>query len=101
MMEYAAIPIAVIVFGALAFWQSYIRGRVFVLRIREGSPAMVNGQVPPAFVADVADVAHRHGVRSGTIRGYKRDGRVSLRFSRSIPSGCRQGIRNVWAMHSR
>src|SRR5438045_408329 len=101
MMEYLAIGVGIVAIGVLAFWQIYLRGCVFVVQIRAGFPSLASGRVPPAFVADVADVANRHGVRNGSIRGFKRGGRVSLRFSRSIPTGCRQGIRNVWAMHSR
>lgn len=99
-MEYVIIFGAIVFLGVLFSWRVSAHGRIFVIRLRNGVPFLVRGKVAQAFVVEIADVLNRHGVRRGAIKGYKRAGRVSLGFSRAIPQGCRQSLRNVWAMHS-
>src|SRR6476646_7381785 len=100
-MEYVAIVAAVVVLAGLVAWLVTARGRVFVIRIRNRVPFLTRGKVSQAFVVELADVLQRHGVRHGAIYGVRRRGAVLLGFSRSIPTGARQALRNVWAMHGR
>jgi hypothetical protein len=77
------------------------RARVWVIRIKAGVPFLVKGKIPQSAVADLAEVLQRHGVRRGAIYGVSRHRTVTLGFSRAIPPGCRQALRNVWSMHAR
>jgi hypothetical protein len=100
-MEYVAIVAVVIAAAAVAFWQVTAAGRVFVIRIRHRVPFLTKGKVSQAFVAELAEVIQAHGVRYGSIYGARRRGTVLLEFSRGIPMGARQALRNVWSLHRR
>jgi hypothetical protein len=101
MIEYLLIGIVVASVAGFAAWQATTRGRVFVIRIREGVPKLVRGKVSTGFVAEIGDVLSRHRVRRGTIFGVNKRGMVSLGFSNSIPNASRQALRNVWTIHVR
>ncbi len=100
-MEYVAIVGALVVLAAAVSWLVAVRGRVFVIRVRDRVPFLARGKVSQAFVIELRDVLLRHGVGRGSIYGVRRRGAVALGFSRSIPKGARQALRNVWAMHGR
>ena len=74
------------------------RGRAeFVIRIRDGRPQTVQGTVGSGFLRDLEEICQREGISAGRIRGVRRGRSVTLEFSRQIPAGCRQPIRNVWS----
>ena len=100
-MEYFAILAVVVVLAVLFSWRVTTHGRVFVIRVRNRAPFLTKGKVAQAFVAELADVLQRYGVRRGSIFGVRRRGTVTLGFSRGIPPACRQALRNVWSMHGR
>jgi len=100
-MEYVAIVAVVIVAAAVAYWQVKAAGRVFVIRIRHHVPFLTKGKVSQAFVAELAEVLQSHGVKQGSIYGVRRRGTVLLEFSRGVPVGARQALRNVWSLHRR
>jgi hypothetical protein len=77
------------------------RSRVFVIRIRNGFPAVIKGKVSQAFVGELAGLLKEKGIRGGAVYGVRRRGTVALEFSRGIPPSDRQSLRNVWAMHGR
>jgi Protein of unknown function (DUF3634) len=100
-VEYVAV-VAVLVFLAVAYaWYLSAQARVWVIRIRDGTPVLVKGKIAQTVVADLGEVLQRHSVRRGAIYGLNRRGRITLGFSRSIPQSCRQSLRNVWSMHAR
>lgn len=101
MIEYALIGVLVAGVAGFAAWQASTRGRVFVIRIRDGVPSLARGKVSPGFVTEIGDVLSRHRVRRGSIFGISKRGMVSLGFSRSIPNASRQALRNVWSIHAR
>jgi hypothetical protein len=100
-MEYVAAAAALILVAVAAWWQVTVHGRVFVIRVRNRVPFLTKGKVSQAFVIELTDVLRRHEVIHGSIYGVRRRGAVALGFSRSIPKGARQSLRNVWAMHGR
>ena len=98
-MEYV-IPVVVIAVAvsSIGYW-FLCRRRLFVIRVRGGAAFAVRGKIPQASIADFCDVLRRHRVRRGAIYGVRRNGRIALSFSRTIPAGSRQALRNVWTMH--
>jgi hypothetical protein len=100
-VEYVAV-VVVLVFLAVAYaWHLSAKTRVWVLRIRAGTPVLEKGKIAQTVVAELAEVLQRHSVRRGALYGLNRRGRITLGFSRSIPQSCRQSLRNVWSMHAR
>jgi len=69
-----------------------------VIRFDHGMtvPRAARGVVTTGFLRDVAEICAQHQVRSATIRGLAVGRRIRLEFSRGMPTGCRQQIRNVW-----
>jgi hypothetical protein len=70
----------------------------FSVRIVDGQPQVRRGKLTPAFLAELREACARHGVKSGSVRGLARGGRIALVFSHNIPPACRQQLRNWWAM---
>jgi hypothetical protein len=68
---------------------------VFVIRIRNGVPRLVQGQSSGLVLEDVAEVCRMGGVTSGTVSAWKHGKRIRLKCSRSIPAGCQQQLRNM------
>ncbi len=100
-MEYAVLAVVIVLAGVIISHQVTARRRVFVVQIRNGVPFLKRGKVAQAFVVELIDVLSRHGIRKGAIYGVPKAGRVALGFSRAIPQGARQSLRNVWSMHAR
>jgi Protein of unknown function (DUF3634) len=95
--------LAAVVVGAAIAISAYVtsRRRVWVIHIRAGVPFLTRGKIAQTVVAEMADVLQRHGVRRGALYGLNSGRMVRLGFSRQIPAGARQALRNVWSMHAR
>jgi hypothetical protein len=94
--------VKVLVIG-LAFWLiwSFLQPRyVFWIRIHRGHPSVRKGKVTSLFLSRVASVCQESGVMRGWIGGVRQGRRVALRFSRHIPPGSQQRLRNEWALAS-
>ena len=70
---------------------------LFVIEIRGGAARTRRGDVPPALVGGVSDVARDLGLRNGTVYGVRRAQGLSLSFSDDIPEHAHQRLRNVLA----
>ena len=92
------VALLLVVGGAVALWRFAKPPAMFVVRIRGGRPTATYGKVTDAFLAEVAELCRELSVSSGEIRGVSRGRRLGLWFSREIPAGCRQRLRNWWAM---
>jgi hypothetical protein len=92
------IKLAVLAFAALAFWAAFRPRRAFVVRVTNGVPRSVRGVVTPAFLEEIRRVCDEKGVRRATVSGLVRGKRIVLAFSRGIPPGGRQQLRNWWAL---
>jgi Protein of unknown function (DUF3634) len=68
----------------------------FVVRIEDGVPRLAEGKATAAFLKELAQVCADAGVRRGWVGC---TGRRSLSFSRDIPPGCQQRLRNLWQLH--
>jgi Protein of unknown function (DUF3634) len=100
-MEYVILSVAVVAALVIVSWVVTASSRVWVIRLRNGTPVLVKGRIAPMVVSELGEVLQRHGVRRGALYGVRRRGTVALGFSPSIPQKCRQALRNVWSMHAR
>jgi len=69
---------------------------VFRIRISNGSPRLTQGRVTRELLTQLAAICQEWDIKRGWMGGAQRGGRVTLLVSRSVPSGCRQQIRNLW-----
>jgi hypothetical protein len=72
---------------------------IFVIRIENGIARTRRGKVSASFLWALNTTCEREGLIKGVIRGVQFRHGILLRFSRGIPPQCRQGIRNLWALH--
>lgn len=72
--------------------------RVFSVRIENGV-TRTQGGVPREFLREIQSACTEAGVARGKVEGLRWGKHVVLSFSRSIPSDCRQRIRNLWQVH--
>lgn len=72
---------------------------VFVLKIACGKVRVINGRVPRGFIEDCERLISENNLRRGKIRAVKMSGRISLRFSYSIPKRHHQQFRNAYRFH--
>jgi len=70
---------------------------IFVIRIEDGSARAVRGAVRTDFLSDISDLCGDHGIRTGEIRGMPNGRFLRLTFSRRLPPGFCQEVRNCWA----
>src|SRR5262245_30539922 len=80
-----------------AAWIALQRRCAFVIQGARGTPKAVRGTGTAVFLEQVREVCPQHGVQYGTVRGLIRGRRISLGFSKSIPPGGQQQLRNWWA----
>jgi len=92
------ITLAIVALAGLILWRLAQPRPVFRVRIEMGQPRVVRGTVTPTFLAEVEQICRQHALSRGEIRGVM-DGqaRLALRFTRSIPWGTQQQLRNWWA----
>jgi hypothetical protein len=90
-----------IVFIGWVVW-SICRSRfTFEVRVKDGVPELVRGDVANSFLQEIAEVCTRHGVRDGVVRGVSRGERIALSFSGDLPAPCQQQLRNIWNLAPR
>ena len=100
-MEYVIVSVSIVMSMVVIAWAVTASSRIWVIRLRNGTPVLVKGKIAPMVVSELGEVLQRHGVRRGSLYGVRRRGTVSLGFSPSIPQKSRQALRNVWSMHAR
>ena len=90
------LKLLVIGFAAWVLWSICQTRYEFMIRIEGGRPRVLKGRVTSSFVAHVAEVCQSAGVTRGWVGGVRIGRLVALRFSRHIPPGPRQQLRNEW-----
>jgi hypothetical protein len=68
----------------------------FRVRISRGSLKLIRGKVTRDSLSQLKPICAEWQIKRGWIGGVRRGGRLQLDFSRSVPPGCRQQIRNIW-----
>ena len=91
-MEYIALVVAIIVVA----WVLYLSrpAVVFVIKYKDGTK-QVRGDIRPAVLTAIDDICRQNGVVSGTITAVPVGKLYRLKFSKDIPQGCQQQIRNM------
>jgi Protein of unknown function (DUF3634) len=79
-----------------AMWYGAQSLVVFKVKVVDGFPRVARGKVAQPFLSLIYEVCAEHNVRSATIRGVAMGRRVSLRFSRTLPTAAQQQLRNGW-----
>ncbi len=82
----------------VALWFFTRTGVIFVVSVRNGVVLLVRGRIPPALLADFAEVVRRPPIRRGSIRGLKTEHGGRLSFS-GIDEGREQRMRNIFALY--
>ena len=71
----------------------------FTLVVREGKARVKQGKVLRGFIDDCENLISECGIQRATIKGFRKSGYVSLRFSHNIPKSYHQRFRNAWGFH--
>jgi Protein of unknown function (DUF3634) len=85
-------------FVAWALWFACRPRPAFVVRINGGVPRVTGGTITQAFVQEIAEAFRRHQVENGVVRGVIEGRRIALSFSATVPTACRQQLRNLWTL---
>jgi hypothetical protein len=93
-----AVKLLIVGLVVVALWRLLQPRSVFVIRIAGGQARATRGKVTPLFLQQIIEASARSGVASGWVSGTQRGKRVVLVFSRNIPAGCQQRIRNAWVV---
>ncbi len=90
------IPIVAFIAGSVLFYVFVFRPPVvFQLKYRNGIPRVARGRLTEATRAAIHEICRQNEIRSGTITAFPKGKRVRMAFSRDIPPGCQQQIRNL------
>jgi|SRR5580698_7860095 hypothetical protein len=89
-------PIIVLAAVAAVAWLLFSPRFEFRIRISRGSLRLTTGKLTRDLIAELTPICQEWGIKRGWIAGVRRGKRVTLMFSRSVPSACRQQIRNLW-----
>ena len=72
----------------------------FILRITEGNVLVKKGRLPKGFLNECEMLAQENNITNATIRGVRKKGSISLKFSGRISEGTQQRFRNAWIEYS-
>lgn len=89
------IPILAVTVGAVLLYLATRPKVVFQIKYRNGIPQVARGRLTEATRSAIHEICCQNEIRSGTITALPRGKRVHLKFSRDIPPGCQQQIRNL------
>ncbi len=97
--EWITDVVVVLIVGALGFalWRASRPRPVFVIRVVDGQPQVVDGTVTPAFLQRVREVAAANAIARATVSGVVHGAFIRLQFSAEINEAGRQQLRNWWA----
>jgi hypothetical protein len=92
-----AVKLAIVAVVGWVLWKTLQPRTAFVITIAKGEPRVTSGKATASLLDEVATVCREHGVQCGRIRGViRRKGEFSLAFSRGLPPGLQQQIRNAF-----
>jgi Protein of unknown function (DUF3634) len=91
-----AVKLLIVGLVVVALWRLLQPRYAFVIRIAGGQARVRRGKVTPIFLQQILEACEQAGVASGWVSGTQRGKRMVLVFSRNIPAGCQQRIRNAW-----
>jgi Protein of unknown function (DUF3634) len=89
-------PIILVVVVSGVAWILFSGRFEFRVRISRGSLKLITGKVTHDSLSQLKSICTEYQIKRGWIGGVRRGRRLQLTFSRSVPPGCRQQIRNMW-----
>jgi hypothetical protein len=69
---------------------------VFKIRVARGSLRVTRGIVRADLQQQAGEILEQWKISRGWVAAVRRGRRLRLVFSHSVPSGCRQQLRNLW-----
>lgn len=91
------ILLAILTFAFLAFR----RRPELEIQVANKRPRVIHGRAPASFLEELVAIVEDAEIESGWIRSTPAGNRTRLSFSKSIPEGVRQQIRNIWLARRR
>jgi hypothetical protein len=88
--------LTLVALAVLGLWWLLQPRYAFLIQIAGGEARITRGKVTPAFRQQIVEACGQYGIASGWVGGTLRGKRITLAFSRNIPAGCQQRIRNAW-----
>jgi Protein of unknown function (DUF3634) len=88
-------PLIVLAILAAVAWFILTPQFVFRVRISGGALRLTRGKLTHGLLDQLAPICQEWDIKRGWIGGVRRGRRLTLLFSRSVPPGCRQQIRNL------
>lgn len=96
------LPLSALIAGAVLLYVLMFRSPVvFQIQYRNGIPRVTRGRVTEGLRAAIQEICHQNEIRKGTITALPNGKRVRMTFSRDIPPGCQQQIRNLMLLDQR
>lgn len=96
------IPLVILIVGSVLVYVLFFRPPVvFQIQYRKGVPRVARGRVTDAMRTAIYDICRQNEIQTGTITALPNGKRVRMTFSRDIPSGCQQQIRNLMLLDGR
>jgi hypothetical protein len=95
MMDLLELVILIVVVAGVA-WLLFAVRFEFRIRISRGSLRLTSGKVTRDCLVELKSICEPWQIKRGWIGGVRRGRSLNLSFSRSVPPGCRQQIRNLW-----
>ncbi len=77
-------------------WYALAPKPVFKVRFAKGALRVTRGKVTANFEQQIGEIFEQWQIRRGWIAAVQRGPQRTLVFSRSVPPGCRQQLRNLW-----
>jgi Protein of unknown function (DUF3634) len=88
-------PVVVVFVLAAGAWFVLAPQFAFRVRISHGSLRLTRGKLTHSFLEELTPICREWDIKRGWIGGVRSGKRLTLVFSRSVPRGCRQQIRNL------
>ena len=82
---------------SFALWFANRQRFVFRIAITNGAIQVQQGKVAGPFLDQIRAVCEEHSIPNGWVAGVRQGRRIRLVFAPSLPPGCQQQIRNIWA----
>jgi Protein of unknown function (DUF3634) len=89
-------PAIILVVVTGVAWFCFSGRYEFHVRITPGSMKLTTGKLTLDSLSQLREICAEWQLKRGWIGGVRRGKRLRLMFSRNVPPGCRQQMRNLW-----
>jgi len=72
---------------------------LFIIRIENGRAQPLKGRVPRGFLSDLNEAVAEMHLQNGVIKARRQATHIRINFSKDIPAGLHQRLRNIWHIH--